>query len=64
MFNAKDEYGDKTEWNGVMVLLSSSLDTLKCSKKWTNIDDKTEPSNGFAIFIVRHAQMFTGNGRI
>ena len=41
-----------------MVLPSLSSDTLGYSKQWTNIDDKTGSSDGFAVCIFRHTQMF------
>ena len=37
---------------------SLSSDTLRYSNQWTNIDDKTGSSDGFAICIVTHTQMF------
>ena len=51
-----------TKLNLVVVLPSLLLETLR--GPMDEYDDKTEPSDVFAVSVVRHTQMFTSNGRI
>ena len=47
-----------TRLNLVMASPSLLSDTLTCPTAMDEYDDKTESSDGFAIFIVRDTQIF------